>query len=172
MPLILVNRLNVEFKRYEDGVKGLAETSWLAMSIRFARDEEVMDRINSLLDRYKESLDASVCYLMDKSGKTIASSNRREPDSFVGHSYAFRPYFKQAVDGGTGRYFAVGVTSKAPGYYVSQPIQVRGQPLRGVVVVKVALDKIAQELRAAVKSGDSLMCLADPRGCGFFSQPA
>lgn len=169
---IFVNRLNVEFKRYEDGVKGLAETSWLAMSIRFAKDEEVMDRINSLLDRYKESLDASVCYLMDKSGKTIASSNRREPDSFVGHSYAFRPYFKQAVEGGTGRYFAVGVTSKAPGYYVSQPIQVRGQLLRGVVVVKVALDKITQELKAAVKAGDSLMVLADPRGVVFLaSQP-
>ena len=169
---ILVNRLNVEFKRYEDGVKGLGETSWLAMSIRFARDEEVMDRINSLLDRNKESLDASVCYLMDKSGKTIASSNRREPDSFVGHSYAFRPYFKQAVDGNTGRYFAVGVTSKVPGYYVSQPVQMRGQPLRGVVVVKVAMDKIAQELKAAVKAGDSLMCLADPRGVIFLaSQP-
>ena len=169
---ILVNRLNVEFKRYEDGVKGLGETSWLAMSIRFARDEEVLDRINTLLDRYKDSLDASVCYLMDRSGKTVASSNRRESDSFVGHSYAFRPYFKQAIEGGTGRYFAVGVTSKVPGYYVSQPIQVRGQLIRGVVVVKVALDKITQELQAAVKTGDSLMCLADPRGVVFLaSQP-
>ena len=166
---ILVNRLNVEFKRYEDGVKGLGETSWLAMSVRFARNEEVLDRINTLLDRYKDSLEASVCYLMDRSGKTIASSNRWQPDSFVGHSYAFRPYFKQALDGGTGRYFAVGVTSKVPGYYVSQPIQVRGQLIRGVVVVKVALDKITQELEAAVKTGDSVMCLADPRGVVFLA---
>ena len=167
---ILVNRLNVEFvKRYEDGVKGLGETSWLAMSLRFARDEEVLDRINTLLDRYKDSLDASVCYLLDRSGKTIASSNRWQPDSFVGHSYAFRPYFKQALEGNTGRYFAVGVTSKVPGYYVSQPIQVRGQLIRGVVVVKVALDKITQELEAAVKAGDSVMCLADPRGVVFLA---
>jgi PAS domain S-box-containing protein len=166
---ILVNRLNVEFKRYEDGVKGLAETSWLAFSLRFARDGEILDRVNTLLDRYKDSLDASVCYVMDRSGKTIASSNRQEPDSFIGHSYAFRPYFKQAIDGGTGRYFAVGVTSKVPGYYVSHPVQVRGQLARGVAVVKVALDKITNEMQAAVKTGDSLMCLADPRGVVFLS---
>jgi PAS domain S-box-containing protein len=166
---ILVNRLNVEFKRYEDGVKGMAETSWLALSLRFVRDEEIQDRINILLDRYKDSLDASVCYLMDRTGKTIASSNRREPDSFVGRSYAFRPYFKTAMDGGTGRYFAVGVTSKVPGYYVSQPLQARGQPIRGVAVIKVSLDKITQELQAAVRTGDSLMCLADPLGVIFLS---
>ena len=169
---ILVNRLNVEFKRYEDGVKGMAETSWLALSLRYARDEENLDRVNTLLDRYKDSLGASVCYIMDRTGKTIASSNRREPDSFVGHSYAFRPYFRQAIDGGTGRYFAVGVTSKVPGYYVSQPVQVRGQLIRGVAVIKVSLDKITNELQAAVKTGDSLMCLADPRGVVFLaSQP-
>ncbi len=169
---ILVNRLNVEFKRYEDGVKGLAETSWLALSLRYARDEESLDRVNTLLDRYKDSLDASVCYILDRSGKTIASSNRREPDSFIGHSYAFRPYFKQAMDGGTGRYFAVGVTSKIPGYYVSQPVQVKGQVIRGVAVIKVSLDKITKEMQAAVKTGDSLMCLADPRGVVFLaSQP-
>jgi PAS domain S-box-containing protein len=169
---ILVNRLNVEFKRFEDGVKGLAETSWLAMSLRFAKDDEILDRVNTLLDRYKDSLDASVCYIMDRSGKTIASSNRREADSFVGHSYAFRPYFKQAIDGDTGRYFAVGVTSKVPGYYVSQPVQVKGQLIRGVAVVKVAMDKITKELQAAVKTGDSMMCLADPRGIVFLaSQP-
>lgn len=169
---ILVNRLNVEFKRYEDGVKGLAETSWLALSLRYARDEEIQERVNVLLDRYKETLDASVCYLMDKAGKTIASSNRREPDSFVGHSYAFRPYFKLAIDGGTGRYFAVGVTSKVPGYYVSQPLQVKGQPVRGVAVVKVSMDKITQELQAAAKTGDSVMCLADPRGVVFLASQA
>ena len=61
--------------------------------------------------------------LVDKSGKTFASSNRHAPDSFVGQSYAFRPYFKQAAGGITGRYFAVGVTSKVPGYYVSRPIR-------------------------------------------------
>ena len=125
------------------------------------------------MDRSRSTLDAAVCYLMDRSGKTIASSNRNAPDSFVGQSYAFRPYFKQAMKGITGRYFAVGVTSKAPGYYVSRPVRAsRGRANLGVAVVKVSLQNVTQELQAAGQKGNSLICLADPRGVVFLaSQP-
>jgi PAS domain S-box-containing protein len=166
---IVVSRLNTEFKRMEDGVTALAETSWLPASLRYL-NEENLEKIDGLLDRYRSTLDASVCYLMDKNGKTIASSNRNAPDSFVGKSYAFRPYFKQAINGITGRYFAVGVTSKAPGYYVSRPVRARGN--LGVAVVKVSLENVTQELQAAGQKGNSIICLADPRGVVFLaSQP-
>ncbi|MFZ5448354.1 MAG: tetratricopeptide repeat protein [Thermodesulfobacteriota bacterium] len=166
---IVVNRLNSEFKRLDDAGKALAETSWLSLSMRGNREEDLA-RINSLLDRYRETLDASVCYLMDTTGKTIASSNRAAPDSFVGHNYGFRPYFKQAISGGIGRYFAVGVTSKVPGYYVGGPVRVpRGTTTRGVAVIKVSMDKITKELQNAVQKGDSMMCLADPRGIVFLA---
>ena len=167
---IVVSRLNTEFKRMEDGVTALAETSWLPASLRYPTEEN-LEKIDALLDRYRSTLDASVCYIMDKSGKTIASSNRNAPDSFVGKSYAFRPYFKQAINGITGRYFAVGVTSKAPGYYVSRPVRAREGNL-GVAVVKVSLQNVTQELQAAGQKGNSLICLADPRGVVFLaSQP-
>jgi len=166
---IVVNRLNTEFKRLDDASKSLAETSWLALSMRVNREED-LGRINNLLDRYKTSLDASVCYLMDTTGKTIASSNRQAPDSFVGHNYGFRPYFKQAIGGSVGRYFAVGVTSKVPGYYIGCPVRVpRGTTTRGVAVIKVSMDNITKELQAAVQKGDSMMCLADPRGIVFLA---
>ena len=166
---IVVSRLNTEFKRMEDGVTALAETSWLPASLRYP-NEDNLEKIDALLDRYRGTLDASVCYIMDKNGKTIASSNRNAPDSFVGKSYAFRPYFKQAIKGTTGRYFAVGVTSKAPGYYVSRPVRARGN--LGVAVVKVSLQNVTQELQAAGQKGNSLICLADPRGVVFLaSQP-
>jgi PAS domain S-box-containing protein len=166
---IIVNRLNTEFKRLDEAGKALAETSWLALSIRTNREED-QDKINSLLDRYKDSIDASVCYLMDTTGKTIFASNRRAPDSFVGHNYSFRPYFKQAINGAIGRYFAVGVTSKVPGYYVGCPIRAfRGRITRGVAVIKVSMDRITQELQNAVGKGDSMMCLADPRGIIFLA---
>ena len=166
---IVVSRLNTEFKRMEDGVTALAETSWLPASLRNLTEEN-LERINALLDHYRSTLDTSVCYIMDKTGKTIASSNRNAVDSFVGQSYAFRPYFKQAINGITGRYFAVGVTSKAPGYYVSRPVRARGN--LGVAVVKVSLQNVTQELEAAGQKGNSLICLADPRGVVFLaSQP-
>ncbi len=166
---IVVSRLNIEFKRMEDGVTALAETSWLPASLLYPTEYN-LEKIDALLDRYRGTLDASVCYIMNKNGKTIASSNRNAPDSFVGKSYAFRPYFKQAIKGLTGRYFAVGVTSKAPGYYVSRPV--RATSNLGVAVVKVSLQNVTQELQAAGQKGNSIICLADPRGVVFLaSQP-
>jgi PAS domain S-box-containing protein len=166
---IMVTRLNSEFRRVEEGVVSLAKARSLALALRTRRDD-YLERANVILDREKDALGASVCYLMDKSGKTIASSNRRDPDSFVGHNYAFRPYFTQAIDGGIGRYFAVGVTSKVPGYYASYPVVVsREEGIQGVVVIKYSLDNIIRELKTAVQRGDSLMCLSDPRGVVFLA---
>jgi PAS domain S-box-containing protein len=169
---IVVSRLNTEFKRMEDGVTTLAETNWLPAAIRSLNDQS-LEKINALLDRYQSTLDTAACYLMDKNGKTFASSNRFASDSFVGQSYAFRPYFKQAIKGNTGRYFAVGVTSKAPGYYVSRPVRAaQGKAITAVAVIKVSLQNVTQELQAAGQKGNSLICLADPQGVVFLaSQP-
>jgi PAS domain S-box-containing protein len=166
---IVVSRLNTEFRRMEDGVTAMAETGWLPAAVR-TLNEENLDKINVLLDRYRSSLDAAVCYLMDRSGKTIASSNRHDKDSFVDKNYGFRPYFKQAINGITGRYFAIGVTSKASGYYVSRPVRPpRGKPAMGVAVVKVSLQNVTEELQAAGQKGNSLICLADPCGVVFLA---
>jgi PAS domain S-box-containing protein len=166
---IVVDRLNTEFKRMEEGVTSLAETSWLPQALTNT-DSEDQARINSLLDHCRENLNASVCYIMDTSGITIAASNRNAPDSFVGKNYGFRPYFKQAMAGKVGRYFATGVTSKVPGYYVSYPIRdPRRKNFRAVAVVKVTLNNIAGELQAAGEKGNSIIALADPRGVVFLS---
>jgi PAS domain S-box-containing protein len=166
---IVVGRLNTEFKRMEEGAISLAETSWLPQALA-STDAEDQTRINALLDRYRETLNASVVYIMDSSGVTVASSNRSAPDSFVGKNYGFRPYFKQAINGKVGRYFAVGVTSKVPGYYVSYPIRdPRRKNFKAVAVVKVTLTNIAGELQTAGDRGSSIIALADPRGVVFLS---
>ncbi len=166
---IVVSRLNTEFKRMEDAVRAIAESPWMS-PVLVNRSDGNLERANTTLDRYKEAVEASVCYLMDRKGKTIASSNRRASDSFVGHSYAFRPYFTQAINGAIGRYFAVGVTSKVPGYYVSYPVKApTDRVARGVAVIKVTLDNVTKELQASVQKGYSLICLADPHGVVFLS---
>ncbi len=166
---IVVSRLNTEFKRLEDAVRAMAESPWVT-PVLIRRSAESLENANTALDRYKEAVDASVCYLLDRKGKTLASSNRRAPDSFVGHSYAFRPYFTQAINGAIGRYFAVGVTSNIPGYYVSYPVQAPiDNVARGVAVIKVTLENVTKELQAAVQKGHSLICLADPHGVIFLS---
>ena len=101
-----------------------------------------MEHANSALDRYNSSLNASVTYLMDADGMTVASSNRNDPDSFVGKSYRFRPYFQEAAKGQPGRYFALGITSGKRGFYASCPVQNHLGEVMGVVTMKKDIDEI------------------------------
>ena len=75
------------------------------------QDQATLSQANRALDAFAEGFALDVCYLMDSSGKTIASSNRKSQDSFVGHNYSFRPYFTDAIKGKPGIYFAVEETS-------------------------------------------------------------
>ena len=67
-----------------------------------SEDSSLLQKANSTLDRYKENFHLSVCYLQDVRGKTIASSNRGDPDSFVGHSFAFPTIFPAGLKGKLG----------------------------------------------------------------------
>ena len=86
--------LTAEFRKMEGAVKALAGSPWIAPALTAKRTIDI-EHAYSVLTRYNTSVDATVSYLMDSKGMTIASSNRNDPDSFVGHSYAFRPYFRK-----------------------------------------------------------------------------
>ena len=103
---------------------------------------KAIDQANFGLDFFCEKLQDSVCYVMNLQGQTIASSNRHLPDSFVGQSYFFRPYFQQALQGKASNYFALGVTSKKLGHYASFPVRDQGGKIIGVAVIKRTLDEI------------------------------
>jgi two-component system C4-dicarboxylate transport sensor histidine kinase DctB len=88
-----------------------------------------------------------VCYLLDAKGTGVASSNRREPVSFVGDNYGFRPYFKEAMQGRSFRYFALGNTSRLRGFYASAPVTDGAGKVVGVAVIKKNLDALEEEMR-------------------------
>ncbi len=100
-----------------------------------------IQQADKVLDRYNSGF-FSVCYLMDAKGLTLASSNREDPDSFVGKSYGFRPYFQEAEKGEAGRYFAIGVTSGKRGFYASYPVRNPAGQVVGVVTIKKDIDRI------------------------------
>jgi PAS domain S-box-containing protein len=144
---------------YEQVVEGLGQTMRQEVSEvkRFAtlmsewptvlpalmrQTAQTIEGANSGLDFFCQKIPASVCYLMDLHGLTIASSNRHDPDSFVGKSYAFRPYFRQALQGKVGNYFALGVTSKKIGHYASFPVRDHDGKIVGVAVIKRTLADI------------------------------
>ena len=101
---------------------------------------------NSVLDRYRQELDLSVCYLMNTEGITVATSNRHTENSFLAKDYSFRVYYRKAIEGKQGRYFALGVTSGKRGYYSSYPVR-DGKEITGVAVVKRDMDDIERHFR-------------------------
>lgn len=110
-----------------------------------------------------EQARADVIFLIDAKGKTLAASNWNEAGSFVGQNYAFRPYFKQAMETGRGQFYAIGVTTGVPGYFIASRVDVPGA--QGVLVVKLDLRVLQDTWRAA----DADVALMDEHGVVFLS---
>jgi PAS domain S-box-containing protein len=122
-------------------------------------------RVNAVLDHFRDALAADVCYLMDREGTTVASSNRDAPDSFVGDNFAFRPYWKEAIRGFPATYMAQGVTSNVRGVYFSHPVYGdAGGPAVGVAVIKVSTMRIERDFR---QGSEGIVLLVDPKGIVF-----
>lgn len=119
---------------------------------------------NAYLEAAQQGAAVAAAYLLAADGRTLAASNWRQPQSFVGHQYAFRPYFREALAGGLGRFYGVGVTTGEPGYFLAAPVR-EGNQVRGVVALKLNLDALEQALASA---GDTLL-LADGDGVVFLS---
>jgi PAS domain S-box-containing protein len=130
-------------------------------------EENHLAAANAILDHFKKTLDVDVCYLMDKSGTTIASSNRNDPDSFVGKNFAFRPYFQKAIRGIAFSYLALGTTSGKRGAYYSHPVYRPGVDLPlGIVVIKASIELIEKELGPVM--GETIF-VVDPNGVIFIT---
>jgi diguanylate cyclase (GGDEF)-like protein/hemerythrin-like metal-binding protein len=96
-------------------------------------------RLDDVVDAIAGTGEEHVAYLLDASGTTVAASNRARPDSFLGRSYAGRPYFREAMAGVPGRFVGRGMTSGKAGFYASEPIRDPGGRVVGAAVVKHVL---------------------------------
>ena len=113
--------LNSLLSEHHKTVVTLAGISALQEALQTNNPDDIY-HANVILDHFNNTLDADVCYIMNRQGITIASSNRRDPDSFVGNNFAFRPYFRQALQGSHGIYLALGTRSAKRGIYHSYQI--------------------------------------------------
>ncbi len=105
------------------------------------RDPAARDAANRYLQELVAQLDADVAYVMDARGQGIAASNWDQATTFVGIDLSYRPYFKEALVSGNGRFWGIGTTSNRPGYFFAH--LVRTDNLVGVVAVKVDLMRLA-----------------------------
>ncbi|MEG8037990.1 cache domain-containing protein [Sphingomonas sp. LR60] len=103
-------------------------------------------RLDRKLAPLAQRTGAAVIYVIDARGMTVAASNAASPDSFVGHVYRFRPYYRLAMRDGSAEYFALGNVSGRPGLFLSRRIDAAGRAA-GAVVVKVEFDAVTRVWR-------------------------
>jgi two-component system C4-dicarboxylate transport sensor histidine kinase DctB len=105
--------------------------------------------LNHKFEGLARDVRAAAIYLLDTGGTALAASNWREPTSFVGSNYRFRPYFHEAMRDGQAAFFALGTVSGRPGLYLSRRVDdPAGRPI-GVIVAKVEFDVLEQDWRAS-----------------------
>lgn len=111
----------------------------LVQNVLAAPTPQRIDKANRYLEDVNRHAHATATYITDANGNCIAASNWHEADSFVGAQFRFRPYVMDAVQGRVGRFFAIGTISHEPGYFLSQPVRLKGK-IVGVAVVKLDLE--------------------------------
>ncbi|WP_339545593.1 ATP-binding protein [Pseudomonas sp. RA_35y_Pfl2_P32] len=123
------------------------------------------DSLNHKLEKINGAAQSSTLELLDRDGLAIAASNWRLPSSYVGHNYGFRPYFNQTRSQGTGRFYAVGVTSGIPGYFLSSAVLGDNNEFLGAMVVKLEFPELEREWR----QGTDTLLVSDARGIVFIA---
>ncbi len=101
-----------------------------------------LGQLNRRLARFADRAGLDAIYLMDAEGLTLAASNYRQPTSFVGRNYGFRPYFKDALKGRQGLFYGIGATTRQPGYFIAEAVRGTSGTVIGVIAVKVDLESL------------------------------
>lgn len=116
-------------------------------------------QVNQYLEQLNERAGTLSIYVLDSKGQVVATSNWRRPDSYLEEDLSFRPYFRQAMGIGSGRFFGIGTTRGEPGYYLASSLT-NDQGTVGVAVVKVDL----QQLEKSWATAEAPVLVADENG--------
>lgn len=162
---LYANSLHTLIERYRTLPAVLALDPQLRQALQGPIDAATQDVLNRKLERINAAARSSTLELLDHAGLAVAASNWRLPTSYVGHNYAFRPYFSQSVSQGSGRFYAVGVTSGIPGYFLSSAIKDARDGFLGAMVVKLELPELEQEWA----QGPDTLLVSDARGVVFIA---
>lgn len=162
---LYANALHTLIERYRALPAVLALDPELIAALRGPVNEHVQDALNHKLERINGAANSSTLELLDRTGLAIAASNWRLPTTYVGSNYGFRPYFKQTRTHGSGRFYAVGVTSGVPGYFLASAVNDEQGRFLGAMVVKLEFPELEREWR----QGSDILLVSDARGITFIA---
>ncbi|UVJ43140.1 ATP-binding protein [Pseudomonas sp. LS1212] len=162
---LYANSLHTLIERYRALPAVLALDPELVEALRGPVSPVTQNALNRKLERINGAAKSSTLELLDRTGLAVAASNWQSPSSYVGQNYGFRPYFKQTQSQGTGRFYAVGVTSGIPGYFLSSAVSDEKGAFLGAMVVKLEFPELEREWR----QGSDVLLVSDARGIVFIA---
>ncbi|WP_434625793.1 sensor histidine kinase [Pseudomonas sp. Z1-29] len=162
---LYANSLHTLIERYRALPSVLALDPQLRDALKGPVSAAQQDELNRKLEKINGAAQSSTLELLDHTGLAVAASNWRLPSSYVGHNYGFRPYFLQTRTQGTGRFYAVGVTSGIPGYFLSSAVTGDNGEFLGAMVVKLEFPELEREWR----QGSDTLLVSDARGIIFIA---
>ncbi|WLG94812.1 ATP-binding protein [Pseudomonas sp. FP198] len=162
---LYANSLHTLIERYRALPSVLALDPQLRDALKGPVSAAQQDELNRKLEKINGAAQSSTLELLDHTGLAVAASNWRLPSSYVGHNYGFRPYFIQTRTQGTGRFYAVGVTSGIPGYFLSSAVTGDNGEFLGAMVVKLEFPELEREWR----QGSDTLLVSDARGIIFIA---
>ena len=140
LDLYVANLLGT-LRRYEELPQILGGLPVLRQALQQPGDPLLQKIANEALADIRRRTGADVIYLLQPDGTTQVASNWAQADSFVHRNFAFRPYYREAMQGRLARFFGLGTTSIKRGYYFASAGK-EGSRIIGVLVVKVDLEHI------------------------------
>lgn len=161
---LYISYLRGVLEKYEGLPELLATNSQLMTFLHNPGNSEQVEALNRYLETINNISDAADTYLMNRDGLTVAASNWNTSKPFIGSNFSYRPYFKEAMAGHLGRYFALGTTSSERGYYFAYPVRYQGSIL-GAVVVKIRIDAVERNW----SDQGATFLVADPEGIIFIT---
>lgn len=162
---LYANSLHTLIDRYRALPAVLALDPELISALGTPVSPQLQNALNHKLERINGAANSSTLELLDHTGLAVAASNWRLPTSYVGSNYGFRPYFKQTRTQGSGRFYAVGVTSGVPGYFLSSAVTDAQGRFLGAMVVKLEFPELEREWR----QGSDVLLVSDARGIIFLA---
>jgi two-component system sensor histidine kinase AauS len=109
---------------------------------------DLRSKVNDYLEGLNRRSRSRAIYVLDTTGRVLATSNWRDADSYLGEDLSFRAYYQDAIRGLPGRFYGIGSTTGEPGYYLAHGLEEKGKII-GVAVIKVRLEALEERWQRA-----------------------
>ena len=133
------------------------------------RQDILQGAANRFLQKLNDHLGGPAIFVLDTSGRVVASSDWIFSDNLLGADLSYMPFFRDAVRGIPARHYALDHIRHEPGYYFALPIRDELQEWKviGVAVVQSGIHELerrwlGQEAPALIVDRNGIVLLASP----------